>query len=145
MLNLASFGPDDHQLLIQAGIEGLRDILALSLDDFRERIQRGATELEREPPRRPDGRGLVGAGKDARGGVGAVARLRCRATMPPCVRGRLADTGSRSRRRSRSSALTIPLFLNPLWVAFEQGRAEATAWTGFSDAELRARDQRDPR
>ena len=30
MLNLASFGPDEHQLLIQAGIEGLRDILALS-------------------------------------------------------------------------------------------------------------------
>ena len=30
MLNLASFGPDDHQLLIQAGIEGLRDILDLS-------------------------------------------------------------------------------------------------------------------
>ena len=27
MLNLASFGPDEHQLMIQAGIEGLRDIL----------------------------------------------------------------------------------------------------------------------
>src|SRR5918993_1357110 len=40
MLNLASFGPGDHQLLIQAGIEGLRDILALSLPQFRERIER---------------------------------------------------------------------------------------------------------
>jgi hypothetical protein len=50
MLNLASFGPDDHQLLIQAGIDGLRDILALSLDDFRERTQRAATELNRERP-----------------------------------------------------------------------------------------------
>jgi integral membrane protein (TIGR01906 family) len=35
-------------------------------------------------------------------------------------------------------AVTLPLFLNPLWVAFEQGRAEATAWTGFSEPELRA-------
>jgi len=35
-------------------------------------------------------------------------------------------------------ALTIPLFLNPLWVGFEQGRAQATAWTGFTDAELAA-------
>ena len=50
MLNLASFGPADHQLLIQSEIEGLRDILALSLDEFRERIQRGATELNLEPP-----------------------------------------------------------------------------------------------
>jgi hypothetical protein len=50
MLNLASFGPDDHQLLIQARIEGLRDILALSLDAFRERIARAALELNEEPP-----------------------------------------------------------------------------------------------
>lgn len=50
MLNLASFGPDDHQLLIQAGIEGLRDILALSLDSFRDRIQRAAVELNVDPP-----------------------------------------------------------------------------------------------
>lgn len=34
-------------------------------------------------------------------------------------------------------ALTLPLFLNPVWVSFEQGRAEATAWTGFSELELR--------
>jgi integral membrane protein (TIGR01906 family) len=34
-------------------------------------------------------------------------------------------------------AVTIPLFLNPIWVAFEQGRAQAAAWTGFSDADLR--------
>src|SRR4030095_14019603 len=35
-------------------------------------------------------------------------------------------------------ALTIPLFMNPLWVGFEQGRAQATAWTGFTDAQLAA-------
>lgn len=34
-------------------------------------------------------------------------------------------------------ALVIPLFLNPAWVGFEQGRAEAAAWTGFSEADLR--------
>jgi Domain of unknown function (DUF4332) len=50
MLNLAGFGPDEHQLLIQARIQGLRDILELSLDDFRERLQRGADELKAAPP-----------------------------------------------------------------------------------------------
>jgi len=33
-------------------------------------------------------------------------------------------------------ALTIPLFLNPAWVGFEQGRAQATAWTGYDQADL---------
>ncbi len=50
MLNLASFGPVDHQLLIQAGIAGLRDILDLSGDDFRARILQAATELNEDPP-----------------------------------------------------------------------------------------------
>lgn len=35
-------------------------------------------------------------------------------------------------------AVALPLFLNPSWVAFEQGRAEAAAWTGFTEPELRA-------
>jgi len=35
-------------------------------------------------------------------------------------------------------AVALPLFLNPLWVAFEQGRAQATAWTGFTEPELRS-------
>jgi hypothetical protein len=50
MLNLASFGPDEHQLMIQAGIEGLRDILELDLDGFRERVGRAAAELGEDPP-----------------------------------------------------------------------------------------------
>ena len=50
MLNLAGFGPDEHDLLMQAGIEGLRDILALSLDHFRDRIARAAVELNVDPP-----------------------------------------------------------------------------------------------
>ena len=50
MLNLAGFGPAEHQLLIQAGIEGLRDILALRLDEFAARIQRAALELRQDAP-----------------------------------------------------------------------------------------------
>ena len=50
MLNLASFGPDDHQLLIQAGIEGLRHILDLPSDVFRARILQAAIELNEDPP-----------------------------------------------------------------------------------------------
>lgn len=34
-------------------------------------------------------------------------------------------------------AVTILPFLSPQWVAFEQGRAQATAWTGFTTEELR--------
>jgi hypothetical protein len=50
MLNLAGFGPGEHDLLMQAGIEGLRGILALSLEDFRDRLGRAAVELNVEPP-----------------------------------------------------------------------------------------------
>jgi uncharacterized protein DUF4332 len=50
MLNLASFGPQEHQLLLQAGIEGLRDILKLSLDQFRAAIIPAATQLKMEEP-----------------------------------------------------------------------------------------------
>ncbi len=35
-------------------------------------------------------------------------------------------------------ALAILPFLNPIWVGFEQGRAQAAAWTGFDAADLRA-------
>jgi Domain of unknown function (DUF4332) len=50
MLNLASFGQDDHQLLMQSRIDGLHDILSLDLDTFRSRLQRGADELKMEMP-----------------------------------------------------------------------------------------------
>ena len=50
MLNLASFGPDEHQLMIQARIEGLRDILDLDLDAVRGRVLGAAAELGVEPP-----------------------------------------------------------------------------------------------
>ena len=50
MLNLASFRPAEHILLAQAGFEGLRDILAVDLATFRERLARAATELNVDPP-----------------------------------------------------------------------------------------------
>jgi hypothetical protein len=50
MLNLASFGPDEHLLMIQADIEGLRDILDLDLDAFRERVGLAAAELDMKAP-----------------------------------------------------------------------------------------------
>jgi hypothetical protein len=50
MLNLASFGPAEHQLLIQARIEGLRQILVLDLDTFRARLRAAAGELKVDPP-----------------------------------------------------------------------------------------------
>ena len=50
MLNFAGFGPDEHRLLSQSGFEGLRDVLEVDLETFRERILRGAEELKFEPP-----------------------------------------------------------------------------------------------
>jgi hypothetical protein len=50
MLNLAGFGPTEHQLLVQAGIEGVRGILDLSLEEFQLRLGRAAQELNLEPP-----------------------------------------------------------------------------------------------
>jgi hypothetical protein len=37
-------------MMIQARIEGLRDILRLPLEDFTDRIREGARELDLEPP-----------------------------------------------------------------------------------------------
>ena len=50
MLNLASFGPAEHQLLIQAGIDGLRRILELPLDVLKARVRTAAIELKVDPP-----------------------------------------------------------------------------------------------
>jgi Domain of unknown function (DUF4332) len=46
LLNLASFGPSDKQLLLQAGIAGLHDLLELSLDEFRARVAEAARILQ---------------------------------------------------------------------------------------------------
>jgi hypothetical protein len=50
LLNLASFGPDEHQLFIQARIEGLKDLLALSREQLHARLIRASTELNENPP-----------------------------------------------------------------------------------------------
>lgn len=50
LLNLAAFGAVEHRLLIQAGVDGLRDLLALDLDAFRTRVGRAARELALDPP-----------------------------------------------------------------------------------------------
>jgi hypothetical protein len=49
MLNLASFGPDEHTLLIQAGIRGLKGIVELDLETFKSRLVRPAQQLRMEP------------------------------------------------------------------------------------------------
>jgi hypothetical protein len=50
MLNLAGFGSPEHLLFIQAGIEGLRDLLDVDLETFGVRLGRAAAELGEEPP-----------------------------------------------------------------------------------------------
>ena len=50
MLNLAGFGEDEHQLFIQAGIEGLHDVLSVDLATFRQRLAAAANEINEEPP-----------------------------------------------------------------------------------------------
>ena len=50
MLNLASFGSAEHELMMQAGIDGLRDLLHLSLDEVHERLERAAVELNVDMP-----------------------------------------------------------------------------------------------
>jgi hypothetical protein len=50
MLNLAGFGSPEHELFVQAGIDGLRDLLAVDLPEFRVRVARAATELATDPP-----------------------------------------------------------------------------------------------
>jgi Domain of unknown function (DUF4332) len=46
MLNLAGFGPAEHRLLSQSGFEGLHDILAVDVETFKKRLERGADELK---------------------------------------------------------------------------------------------------
>lgn len=50
MLNLAGFGSTEHRLLMQSGLEGIHDVLAVDVDEFGRRVHRGAQELNLEPP-----------------------------------------------------------------------------------------------
>jgi hypothetical protein len=50
LLNLAAFGSDEHVLLGQAGLRGLRAILEVDLATFLDRVDRAARALKVEPP-----------------------------------------------------------------------------------------------
>jgi hypothetical protein len=50
MLNLAGFGPEEHRLLLQAGIEGLHHLLGLDLAAFGARVRQAARELKQDAP-----------------------------------------------------------------------------------------------
>jgi hypothetical protein len=50
LLNLANFGQAEQVLFTQAGIIGLSDLLAVSSDEFRARLNRAARALGMEPP-----------------------------------------------------------------------------------------------
>ena len=50
LLNLANFGPNEQALFTQAGIVGLRDLLALDFDALRERLHDAARVLGMDPP-----------------------------------------------------------------------------------------------
>jgi len=76
MLNLASFGPDEHQLMIQARIEGLRAMLDLDLEAFRERVRRAAGELAMEQPSDLTVEGWWDQARTARGRVRPAIRAR---------------------------------------------------------------------
>jgi hypothetical protein len=50
LLNLASFGPTEKALLIQAGIVGISDLLALDPEAFAIRVRSTAARFGMEPP-----------------------------------------------------------------------------------------------
>jgi hypothetical protein len=50
LLNLAGFGPEEQRMFTQAGIVGLRDLLALDRDTFGARLDRAARTLGLEQP-----------------------------------------------------------------------------------------------
>ena len=50
LLNLARFGPLEQAIFTQAGITGMAQVLALSLDDLQARVARAARILGVEPP-----------------------------------------------------------------------------------------------
>ena len=93
MLNLAGFGPDEHDLLMQGGIEGLRDILGAEPRRLPGADRAGRRRAQRRPAERPHERRLVGAGEDARGGLSrpdASGPGRPRTTMAAWARPPLA-------------------------------------------------------
>jgi hypothetical protein len=52
LLNLATFGPDEQALFTEAGIIGLADLLATTVDELDERLTKAARAFGVEPPDR---------------------------------------------------------------------------------------------
>jgi hypothetical protein len=50
LLNLANFGTAEQELFTQAGIVGLSDLLALGLEDFRQRLGRASRVVGVDAP-----------------------------------------------------------------------------------------------
>ena len=109
---------------------------------FRARLERGATELNWRAARRPDGRDVVGAGPDARGGVAAgrrgVRRSGYHRPLMESLRGALAALvigvahGARDRRRWRSSRSSTRS-----GSASRRTARRREAWTGYTTEQLR--------
>ncbi|MBF8290894.1 MAG: hypothetical protein HW391_1862, partial [Chloroflexi bacterium] len=56
----------------------------------------------------------------------------------PSVTYRLGEAAVAASSAVLIVALAIVPFLTPAWIGFEQGRANATAWTGLAEPDLRA-------
>ncbi len=74
LLNLASFGVDEHRLFTQAGIIGLGQLLALDREALGERLGRAARTLGMDPPPEITDRRLVSPGTHPGGRVGRFVR-----------------------------------------------------------------------
>ena len=115
MLNLAGFGPRRARAVRAGGHRrSARPARAWTCRTFRVRIARAATELDTEPPERPDGRDVVGAGADPRGGVAAGRGPPAPHPVPSAVmttaprrarRPRHRPLGRARRRRARDPAV----------------------------------------
>ena len=130
MLNLAGFGSDEHQLFIQAGIEGLHDILATDLEPFRGRARPARRRSSTGPRQRISWSTPGGSrrGPSRRSSLGRPMHT---------LTGALASLVVGIAAALVIVAIAILPFLTPAWVGFEQGRAQAAAWTGYSEGDLR--------
>jgi integral membrane protein (TIGR01906 family) len=68
--------------------------------------------------------------------TGDPARTRYHRRLMASLRGALAALVTGVATALVVVGLAILPFLNPLWVGFEQGRADAAAWTAFAPADL---------
>ena len=104
---------------------------------------RPSNSTSRRRPTLADGR-LVGAGAHARGRVAGRTARRGYDAVVDRLGSSLADLLIAVATALGILALVIPLFLNPVWVGFEQGRAEAAGVDRVQRGRPAHRDRRDP-